>query len=293
METRGINLKIDTDINYLCESSHSASSITRNFNYVLVFILFLACLNYINTSPGNWSSIRLNHINNRINSLEKEIQYQNSESLKNELELLKMKRNKIIDFTTQQSVNIQIPVFDSSFDVNNLTLISGISISLILFLIRISSQRELINLRYTLNAITERYTDDADKIDFYEILSQSLKKDKIDERIAIINKNRRRYHYEILRINDFLYSTLIFKSKIKVNIFSLPLGIYLCLILTDLMTMNIGFNMSYIITSFTIIYSLILILVIYKLCKDCGQIRNKIYTLYLDFEKKNYTYNVC
>lgn len=291
-EIKGLKLNIDPQIQQLCEVSNNSSSNTRGIIYVLVVMSVVSLIGILNTSrPTNWTNDRIEDAKkDYIETIEKK-QITASDSI--ECLIKKINLQKEVENKSDKIEFVQLPIFGNIFDVNNLSLISGISFIIILYITRYTSRREKKNLRIALHAISQRYPDPEEYLNnvakFIDITPQAILsnadfKDKEtinDNQVRIYNYIRRKYHYNFLSMNEVFTipedilsekehgeekkeSLSIEKSKDESILLSyflyIPFLIYLLIFFNDLSTIDKawGINPFHTIVQTTISYYLLI-----------------------------------
>lgn len=326
IQISGLNLDIDTSVQEICKVSNSSSSNSRGILYLIVIISALSLIAVINTSPLNWSKVRLESVTDSVKyyqgkicsiitnntlydtccskcSTENFIKEKNkpciSSYYKDKLDFFIKKkefeeRNRIENFRT-----IRTPLFGSSFDVNNLIIIAGLALTLLLIILKFTLKRETNNLRIALNAITERYPDNANFSYFEPYIkdknNEGLDKVKI---LSQINFTRRQHHYNFLSMNEILTKPPLKLDTDKESllddvlkyIFYFPFFVYLIIIANDLATINEGLAISKPNTYIGFIIGFISCYWLLILCYKCTLQEKKILSTFTNFKENNYKY---
>ena len=341
---KGIDLRIDSDIQEICESYNKSSGSTRAVLYVLLVINVLACIAVINTRKDNWMKSRITSkrdviVNEELNfSLQTAIYHKEQDSLnsvyklkaksnkanvnyddslKNALikleanfkkeqlaypaklgeeihEIHDLDRNKIENFQT-----VRLPLLDNSFDINDLALVTGLSFTLLLVVVKFSLSRERNNLRIALESVTERYDCSEKTID------KEIKEDlrhmhsethaDTDDLLEAYNYKRRRYHYNFLSMNEIFNMPKLEISKntiqqsslgefITAHMFSIPFFIYVLILYNDWNTIDAGKAVSSgKQISVWCVFCVVFLNFIALLCRDCNKLKKSINTLFNTF----------
>lgn len=157
---------------------------------------------------------------------------------------------------------IKIPFFGVVFDVYDLSLLGGLSCSVILLLLRYSINTELSALDIGFRAANTQ-TPDVVKM-FYEVLAtrQLLTVPKILNSDTLFYQKK--YNYGLRKVEFW-----IFRVAPKLLVFSL-FFIYAVLFINDLITLDIGHTVSKSHAQFHIYYSLAFIIAIFYLSVRCA-----------------------
>jgi len=294
-DINGQFLDIDPAIQKICEVSNNTSSSTRSVLYILVIVSILSLIAVANTRPKNWSSSRLNHTH--TNMREAEIYNEDSLSFYKASETVLI-RNKIENYQT-----VRVPILGNAFDVNDLNIVAGITFLILLFILRFTIIREVNNLKIALQAISERYTDGANKNVFQDYLtSQAKSNPHINQShvLAKINFTRRKHHYNFLSMNEiFTLPPLEIEDSKKGNgffigivnkMYWLPSWILLLILANDISTIGYGLNLSRFNTMIGLISGIIILVLIGFLCHRCSNQKRIINKLYQDFRSDEYRY---
>lgn len=218
---RGINLKIDSAVQDLCETSNKSSSSTRSVLYLLVVISIIQLIVVFNTFPFSWHNLfmeRQKHsLDSTITVLKFQLETKNT-SNSDEIKELRNEKQILERYTLENYEILRLPLINVPIHVNDTGLVSGILLCILFLILVFTLEREEINLCIALRAITYRYTDDSDGDEFKgeiktllesrnqdEELSEEEKKEnekQNKELLGEINKTRRNYHYNFLTMNE-------------------------------------------------------------------------------------------
>lgn len=218
---RGINLKIDSAIQELCETSNRSSSSTRLVLYLLVVISIIQLIVVLNTFDYSWHNL---YINKEKRTFEKEQKsLQDSQSIPTCLHNSKIATDPnqyqyLERYSLENFEILKLPVVGVPIHVNDTGLASGIMLCILFLILVFTLEREEINLCIALRAITFRYTKDSDETEFrHEIKSmidqtfasntQKIQNPDLLNEISQsfleeINRTRRNYHYNFLTMNE-------------------------------------------------------------------------------------------
>jgi hypothetical protein len=164
--------------------------------------------------------------------------------------------------------------------------------------------REISNLQIALNAISARYPDDANEIDFTDFLVKSTVVEPANTNkmaaLEMINYTRRKHHYNFLSMNEIFTMPPLetdssnrketFTEKVLIRKFWLPFVIYLLIFANDLSTFDIGKQISISDTIVGLIVSLIFLLLIAFFARKCTKLQSFLSGLYSTFKEQNYKY---
>ncbi len=269
-EIKGLKLNIDPQIQQLCEVSNNSSSNTRGIIYVLVVMSVVSLIGILNTSiPTNWTNDRIEDAKSEYKTSVENKQSNAFDSI--DCMVKRIALQKEVENKSDKIEFVQLPIFGNIFDVNNLSLISGISFIIILYITRYTSRREKKNLRIALHAISQRYPDPEDYLNniakLIDITPQAMlqnidfknEQPINDNQVRIYNYIRRKYHYNFLSMNEVFTipkdllsekehgeerkeSISIEKSKDESILLSyflyIPFGIYFLIFINDLSTID-------------------------------------------------------
>ena len=199
-ELKGLDLKIDDKIQKICEVSNASSSSSRGVLYVILISCIISIIAVVNTLPEkmflfNWSSERENSARDSLNIYTHEIDslrkfntpnwQTDSASLLRRKDLVETNLKAFYNGNYQNVQTVHIPIVGNSFDVNDLSVIAGISLIILLGVLLVTTKREKYNLRIALHAITERYPDEyLDKSsEAFDVLPDFLCKELTDNAI--------------------------------------------------------------------------------------------------------------
>ena len=325
---RGFNLKIDVDVQNLCDLSNNSSSHTRAVLYTLMIISIISIIAVMNTFPyANWTKERIANtkqiFKNNILASPKYKKIANfSDSLNNEVDrrAIEIELDKQIENKVDKIGLVSLPIIGNEFDVNNLSLLTGIAFIIVLLITRYTASREKKNLRIALHAITERYpeanyylNDTAKMIDIVpEILlnQNSLNEIKLDDSaVNLFNLTRRRYHYNYLSMNEVFNTPKDTHTEMDIQLeeekqesgfkqspiakfvmrylLYFPFWIYVLIVFNDIISSGLAGGLSVKHTIFQYLISYICLVIIAALCKECNK-QKIISQAYYDNFKKNH-----
>lgn len=140
---------------------------------------------------------------------------------------------------------VNIPILGASFDVNDLAIMAGLSLSILLYILLFAYNREYDNLSISMISISKRYSDHADETLFNEMGFK-------EEQLIAINKIRREYHYNYLTMNELFTLPTLVTHKKRNNIEKLatyivlfpPIIAYTLVVVSNLYTLDIGMKQS-------------------------------------------------
>ncbi|HUM51547.1 MAG TPA: hypothetical protein PK431_07005 [Chitinophagales bacterium] len=298
---QGLDLKIDDSIHKICETSNTTSSSTRSVLYVLVVINLMAIVGVLNTHPYDWSTERINGLMDNIHAAKIQTLGLSDTSIEsNQLEKLKLELHDEIRREIDNFKTVNIPILGNTFDVNNLALVSGLTFSILLIVLKFTLSRETNNLKIAFNSITERYVDAANEEDFKDYLKPFTALER-EHSLMSINYVRRQHHYNFLSMNEIFslpplkytqndYSRSIRKSLQK--LFWFPFVIFAIVFFNDLLTLKIGLKVSPIHTIISLGFSIFFGVIIATLCQSCTKQKRIIDNLYYQFKNKEFRYDV-
>lgn len=303
----GINLRIDSSINEICEISNKSSSQTRAVLYLVVIAAMIQFIVLLNTFEYSWQKLKhdkkIAELNNSIDSLQESLNT-NPENRKT-IELLRYQNQSKLQLERYDIENfelLRIPILNISIHVNDTGLISGVLLCILFSILVFTLEREETNLCLALNAITNRYTNDSEH-DLFKDAIEKFGQENKDEVLAEINKTRRSFHYNLLTMNEIytkpeisiqLYSkkkTNDFKTKLLNEKYSFAIAILTITFIHDLITMGIGFSeysVERTIAHYIFMFSSISLLL--YLTIKCNKITKNILKRYNNFKKNNYKF---
>ncbi|WP_298120766.1 hypothetical protein [Flavobacterium sp.] len=305
---KGLDLKIDSSIQDICNTSNATSSNTRSVMYSIMIIIILAWIAIFNTHKDNWTEQRIKDSTEKIINLEKEMikcKKHNKNSPKRDtlntkvsLELEKKKCEKLIENKISNIQTMNIPLFGYSFDINNLGSILGIAFIFLLGILRFTIKREISNLIISMNAITDRYTNEGNTIDFKYYLDNVNESERI-EAISSINYIRRKYHYNHLSMNEIFNLPPLKIAGVELEnskneerfakwIFWFPAVSYFLIVVNDGITLFEGFEVSETHTFITYGITLFSMFCIFILCRICHRQKKRLMTIFKEFKENNY-----
>jgi hypothetical protein len=200
-EIKGFDLKIDENIQKLCEVSNSSSSTSRGVLYVLLLICIICIISVINSfslpemkEKGkysffgipinhnlNWLSERKQKLVDDLAMIRDSLAYYDTvkvtdciDTTINKCKIATLKHNQWFNQRKWESIvknegenlyTIRIPIIGNSFDINNLAVFTGMSFICVLIVLWVTIRREKKNLRIALYAVSDRYpnVDDFNK----------------------------------------------------------------------------------------------------------------------------------
>ncbi len=306
---QGIDLKIDSAVEKLCEVSNSTSSSTRSVWYIIVIVSTLSFAEFWNTHPWNVTSQRIHDMRDSIFVLQNKLL--NSQNLANckfdgvaDTSRLKfdIQFNKSLLDIFNRSINdniytIKIPILGNAFDVRDLGIFAGFAFIVLLLILKYILIRKVSNLQVTLQAVTKRYAKDSNEKDFTEFLEGKSEEQK-QYLLEQINLARRKYHYNFLTMNEVF--NIIPDTSIKHGldktiewfrrkIFFIPLYMCILLLINDLVNFYLRtpkqYTASYILSVVISCFYMFSIGLLGKKCKDQS---DELESIYSDFKKNNY-----
>jgi hypothetical protein len=264
----------------------------------------LALCAVINSHYFNWTKSRLKHygvqvnnydslLHNTVKTAPDYLKYQDTlTEVMNSWE--SQKRIQITDFQT-----VKLPLLGSSFDINDLITIAGITFLILMVILRFTLSRERNNLNLAMVAITLRYPSEANKSDFAEVFKLPEYADYSEKEVlSLINKTRRLHHYNHLSMNEIfnLPPLEINKNKIQTSTLKrllrriawFPFCVYLLIFLNDLTTIFRGLDVDPWHTVAGFLFGIICIYALISLSKKCTSIKKELSNLYINFMNNNY-----
>lgn len=298
VEIKGIDLKIDNSITELCKVSNVASSNTRSVLYFIILLNMLSLITVLNTHSYNW-------IDSRIEKAEEELKkYRSNLEKSQNIESLDAYRSRI-NYEARARSNVEnylivrLPLVGYSFDINDLAIVSGFTLSFLLLLLRFTIIREGSNLNIALNAISSRYPNNSNHSEFQTFIEaeSKLQSSTEEEVLSKINQTRREHHYNHLSMNEIFSFPpvksdikiggsrlfLALRSKISQLIFFLPSVAYLVITINDYSTLATGSQVNSGHTTINFSLTLLFLFVITLLCYRCNKQENQIAKAYKDF----------
>ena len=168
---------------------------------------------------------------------------------------------------------------------------------------RFTLSREKNNLRIAFNSITERYDGSVEDDLKIEILKK-IKAHKINEDnlVDAFNRKRRRYHYNLLSMNEIFNIPELDSSNnilqktttgkiVTGYMYSFVFLVYLMVFLNDLSTIERGYRVSHWQTLTLCIVSYICLNFIARICDNCNDEKKHITNLFNDFRGNDYKYD--
>lgn len=301
---RGLNLHIDIAIQKVCETSNASSSNTRSMMYVLVVVSILSIVAVLNTHKWNWTESRIKRGEAAIVKLDSQLHSKNIKTadsfvIAEQLELSRtnveqLRRNQIENFQT-----VKVPILGNAFDVNNLTIVAGITFLVLIYILKFTMYREITNLRIALNSISERYPADSDTqifqpfYNYVRSLNPGIPLNDADI-LAKINYTRRLYHYNFLSMNEIfnlppvkysITNKLIVNKFILMNIFYFPTVTYAGLVINDMVTINKGLQYTPFLTIFTLLFGVFFLWRIGRHSKLITAQKHELLNYYVNFKE--------
>lgn len=302
---KGIDLHIDRYVHELCEVSNRSSTSTRSVMYLLVVSTIIQLLVFLNTFKFSWNTIAREK---RLVELEQEITSLDMKGLENlnpvapDLRRTLLREKVQLDkFKAENFGILRVPILNIPIHVNDTGLLAGIILTTLLIILRFTLEREETNLKISLKAVTNRYTDEADSAFFDTTSIEEDEKISRTDAVALINKTRRSYHYNFLTMNEIFTkpnSTLTreenksprkWKEFLLNNKYWISAIIYTATCLHDLLTIYIGFDNYGIPRTIGHYVALVIAgIFIFVQTHKCSKITKSILKVYNDFQKSNY-----
>jgi hypothetical protein len=304
-EIVGIDLKIDDSVTRICEVSNSSSSNTRNIWYIIVIVSTLSFAEFWNTHPKNLSSERVDYYKKEFLTLMPEIAADSAlkgrslDTSKINFELQTAKN--MLDIFTRldiQNGNIQIPILGNYFDIADLGLFAGFAFVVLLLILKFILLRKVMNLKKALTAISARYSDDAEAALFagYHGVDPLAK-----TTLYSINLYRRRYHYDILCMNEIF---TVAPEKIPVvwfsdrtiewcrkKVFFIPLVVFVLIVSNDIAGIWLyGWGIYKANHIFLLVINALYLYLVYAFAVRCTAKSVEIESLYADFKRNRFKY---
>lgn len=297
---RGFTLDIDPDVEKICETSNSSSGHTRSVLYIIVIVNILSLIAVMNTCYFNWSKHRIDHYRSELRNLRNRLDTTNAihlkQSLRDTIEYDSLSYTEAISSQNEHFGIVSIPLLSNSFDINDLSLVSGITFLILTIILSFTLTREISNLEIALHAITDRYPKNADSSKFPHLLKKELRD---------FNFKRRMHHYNFLSMNEIFNlpplrvgSDGAMKSRIAsqliMKMFYFPFIIYSIIFINDLLTLTNGLTTHKLHTILSLSFSLLACILIYLTCRLCTRQKVKLYALYCYFyaNKYRWAYNL-
>jgi hypothetical protein len=313
---KGLDLRLDPSIEKICETSNATSSSTRSVLYVLLLVSILAIIATINSYNWgfitNWTTLRMARNENKVESIldamiaAHGLRQNYPDSLYNAYTL--EQRKKRLENNIRNEMDnvhmVKIPILGNSFDINDLGLIGGIAIFVMMFILRFTLTREASNLKIALQSITQRYPDNANRDEFATYIETTAGAGADEtvaaEWLASINHTRRQHHYNFLSMNEIFTippleveegkQELKTGQKLVKNLFWFPAAIYILVLLNDVLSASDGWAISKANTLLLLISEAFFLLLIVRASNKCTRIKQMIHQLYSDFKFKEYRY---
>ncbi|HEY4063733.1 MAG TPA: hypothetical protein VGM30_17615 [Puia sp.] len=315
---RGLDLHIDDAIQEICKTSNATAGNTRSVLYVLMLVCILAIISVINSYDSyglsNWTTSRIDRNSKNANNIFKELadttteklSYHDSLAIWFNLDVTKKRLENNLRNEMENVHLVRIPVLGNSFDINDLGLVGGIAITILLVIAQFTLTREANNLKIALRAVTERYIDSANEEDFRTFLEkEEIRHDKNFDKthtLASVNYTRRQHHYNFLSMNEiFNLPPLEVSEKKKQHtiaerlvgkIFGFPFVVYCLVVFNDAFSIADGWDMNKINTVFLLVAEIFFLIVIYSASAKCTRLKESINELYDGFKKNEYRYIV-
>lgn len=313
---QGIDLKIDPSIRIMCDASNKTANSTRSVLYLLVVATVLSLIAVINSSTDNWSALRMQFYESEISRYEVKLREAGNDTSIQSVFLKDSLEQAWKNWDIQSSIDannfntVRVPILGNAFDIDDLSTVAGVTIIILLFIFRFSILREMANLRLALDAVTRRYTHNAD-MDAFEKYLQAARDGTGDENsghaqaaLAAINLARREYHYNTLAMSEVfnLPPLRILKhhkkrygrrgglDKTVVLIPWFPCLIYLVIVANDVVTFKYGFEISPVHTTLSTGFALICLAGILMLSISSARLKATLHKLYKSFEEHDYIY---
>ena len=308
----GIGLEIDVNTQNLCEAYNKSSGVSRSVLYVLLAVSVVSIIAVFNS---NW---RFNWADERVHQQDTTIDRWRSDSLKNIAKLGRVLYNDSLARINEQEkqlkatdvsnfYDIKASIAGVTIDVNDLVSVFGMTLILLLVVLKFLLIREKSNLQIAFNSISERYTARADYNKQVAIWKAQLpEKEKEDtenwdDLISDINFVRRRYHYNFLSMNevfnmpaldgcDFERKRSWFSDFVNRNLFYFFLFIYSYTIFNDFCSVSAGWNIN---PSHTVVIEFIgfvSYIIVFNICRSCVDIKLEVINLFENFRTSEYRY---
>lgn len=314
-DIKGLDLKIDNSIHEICKTSNETAGSTRSVLYILLLINILAIIAVLNSYESkyasNWTKIRIDNNVQAISDIFENLQdtspnksFYDSIIPYFNLEINKKRLENNLKNEMENVHLVHIPVLGNQFDINDLGLIGGISIIILMIITRFTLTREANNLKIALKAISDRYFDDANEEEFFTYLQseEKIRKDSFNKKEAMeaINYTRRQHHYNFLSMNEIFNSPPLeiisqkseFKTieKIIMKMFWFPFFVYTLICINDFSTISGGLKLSYFNTIMLIVFEIIFLFIIFICSKQCTSLKKNILDLFTNFKDNSYKY---
>lgn len=153
------------------ETATETSKRVRFTTIILVVITVLVFAGFLNSwHDYSWSFLRVNALEHKDSKYYKEIFNEclsegNDERQCNKF--IKTLHDYLVKSLTENNYNIKVPFFGASFDINDLGLLGGISIIIVLSMLRLALRNYIISLRIGFKAAFKANEHE----DFYDILA--------------------------------------------------------------------------------------------------------------------------
>lgn len=305
IEIKGLDLNVDDSIHKLCVTSNATSSNTRGILYFIVLVCLLSLISVLNTvNKHNWIGGRIDTQKVRLDSIMRgdslrEYQYGSYYYDRIKLEALNysMANNYMV---------VKLPILGTTFDINDLAIVSGVTFIFLLLVLRFTIIREASNLNIALNAISARYPNEANERDFRDDLPGIATKFTVQpvNVLAEINRTRREHHYNFLCMNEVfnfpplkadnnikeskMFKSL--KSTIVQTVFYLPAFSYLLIVINDHLSLDKGIATSPPHTQINYVLMFVMLAIIVSLCWRCIRQENLISKSYTQFFKNDFQF---
>lgn len=300
---KGVDLKTDLAIQEICKNSNATSSSSRSVLYVIMLTSIISLIAILNSYMWNWGTEKKNFFLTVQTAYDRKYNAEKSDTTKQKIDRIRedidRQLNSYTRHLSENNESVRIPILGSSFDVNDLGIITGISLFILLIILRFTLSREINNLIIAFNSITDRYPLDANRGDFEDYLN-TIKSDEKDEVLANINYTRRLHHYNYLSMNEIFSlppletSENEFRGSIIGRLLSkmywFPCIVYFLIVLNDTTTIGYGLNMSYYHTIISYSFNILSLIAIAILCHKCTKSKAMIDKIYTDFKENNYQY---
>lgn len=305
---QGLKLHIDSSIDEICKVSNSTSTQTRSTLYVLVLVSIISVIAFLNSNniSRNWNDARFRQnyiaLTTHLEGMSQGAKHK-YDSIANAATLLLRNKNLEASINTiHQNVEaVKVPVMGNSFDINDLGLVSGITMIVLLTITVFTLNRERTNLRIALKAITDRYKAGSDKELFTAQIAGIVAENPGHSEATVlqaINETRRQHHYNYLTMNEIFNSPPVdieqeakstsFFARAQRYLLYFPFLVYLLLLVNDLKTLGSMIRLDEQLTKQLITGEIIFALLILWLSTKCTRIKSSIIRLYTDFRRNSY-----
>jgi hypothetical protein len=280
--------------------------------YIIVIVATLSFAEFWNTHPKNWSTGRINDLEDSIYQLKLKLLTENhtnslagisdTSKIKHQIELYQDYLALFRSSAIQNIQTVRIPILSNAFDVNDLGIFAGFSFIVLLLILDFTLMRKVSNLKIALKSISKRYPENADEKFFEDFLVQQKDRAKA---LDAINFVRRKYHFDFLSMNEnFIVPGGSKRNNawldfLRKRIFLIPFFMSLILLINDLILLTVNgtasglegwssFKMNYM---FLVGICVVYIFFIFRLGKKCKKESELIENLYVNFQKNDYKYS--